>query len=103
MSECIPWDALIGGLLARACQYGRDATAKDARLVFAAVTIKHKLCLSDEETVAQIQENPYLQYFAGTVGLSDAGVLFAASLLVEVRKRMGQEVSALSSAPSSRR
>jgi len=41
---------------------------KDARLVIGAVIIKHKLCLSDEETVAQIQENPYLQYF---VGLAD--------------------------------
>jgi len=29
---------------------------KDARLVIGAVIIKHKLCLSDEETMAQIQE-----------------------------------------------
>ncbi len=33
-----------------------------------AVIIKHKLCLSDRETVAQIQENPYLQYFVGLPG-----------------------------------
>jgi hypothetical protein len=41
---------------------------KDAQLVIGAVIIKHKLCLSDEETVAQIQENPYLQYFVGLAG-----------------------------------
>ncbi|HIE42175.1 MAG TPA: transposase [Nitrospinaceae bacterium] len=28
-----------------------------------AVIIKHKLSLSDSETVQQIQENPYMQYF----------------------------------------
>jgi hypothetical protein len=39
--------------------------AKNARLVIGALIIKHKLTLSDEETVLQIQENPYLQYFVG--------------------------------------
>jgi len=39
--------------------------AKNARLVIGAVILKHKLCLSDEETVCQIQENPYLQFFVG--------------------------------------
>jgi hypothetical protein len=39
--------------------------AKNDRLVIGAVIIKHKLCLSDEETVLQIQENQYLQYLVG--------------------------------------
>ncbi|MGB1984374.1 MAG: transposase [Porticoccaceae bacterium] len=30
--------------------------------------IKYKLCLSDEETVAQVEENSYLQYFVGLPG-----------------------------------
>ncbi|WP_242447344.1 transposase, partial [Nitrosomonas supralitoralis] len=30
--------------------------------------VKHKLLISDEETVAQIRENPYLQYFIGLKG-----------------------------------
>ncbi|WP_348225739.1 transposase [Nitrosomonas sp. Is79A3] len=33
-----------------------------------AVIIKHKLSISDEETVEQIRENPYLQYFIGLKG-----------------------------------
>ena len=41
---------------------------KSYKQVIAAVIIKHKLCLSDEETVAQIQKNPYLQYFAELAG-----------------------------------
>ena len=63
--------------------------AKDARLVMGAVIINHKLCLSDEETVMQIQENPYLQYF---VGFQDyqTEVPFSPTLFVEIRKRMDQ-------------
>jgi len=49
--------------------FGRKRTSiKDARLVIGAVIIKHKLNLSDVETVQQIQENPYLQYFVGLPG-----------------------------------
>ena len=53
--------------------------------------IKHKLRLSDEETVQQIQKNSYLQYFLGLPGYQ-MQVPFAPSLFVEIRKRMGQEV-----------
>ena len=56
-----------------------------------AVIIKHKLCLSDRETVAQLQENPYLQYFVGLASYQ-MQALFAPSLFVEIRKRMGQSV-----------
>ena len=52
--------------------------------------IKHKLSLSDEEAVAQIQEN-YLQYFVGLAGYQMEAP-FAPSLFVEIRKRMGQDV-----------
>lgn len=65
--------------------------AKDARIVIGAVIIKHKLSISDEETVEQIRENPYLQYFIGLKGFQ-AKAPFASSLLVEIRKRMDQTV-----------
>ncbi len=90
MSRCIPWDELAEGYYqGLAVKQGRPA--KDARLVIGAVIIKHKLCLSDQETVAQIQENPYLQYFAGLAGYQMEAP-FAPSLLVEIRKRMGADV-----------
>ena len=90
LSQCLPWEAFAEGYYQDlADRHGRPT--KDARLVIGAVIIKHKLCLSDRETVAQIQENPYLQYFVGLPGYQMEAP-FAPSLLVEVRKRMGPSV-----------
>lgn len=90
MTECIPWDELAEAYYqGLSVSHGRPT--KDARLVIGAVIIKHKLNLSDRETVAQIQENPYLQYFVGLPGYQMEAP-FAPSLFVEVRKRMGQSV-----------
>lgn len=90
LSECIPWDELAEsyyqGLVA-----DRGRPLKEARLVIGAVILKHKLCLSDVETVAQIQENPYMQYFVGLPGYQPTAP-FALSLFVEIRKRMGEAV-----------
>lgn len=90
LSACIPWDELAE------CYYqgfvaDRGRPMKDARLVIGAVIIKHKLCLSDVETVQQIQENPYLQFFVGLPGYQVTEP-FASSLFVEIRKRMGETV-----------
>ena len=90
MSQCIPWDELAEGYY-QSLSTTQGRPAKDARLVIGAVIIKHKLCLSDEETVQQIQENPYLQYFVGLPGYQMEAP-FAPSLLVEIRKSMGQPV-----------
>ena len=90
LSQCMPWDALAEGYY-QGLSLKQGRPTKDARLVIGAVIIKHKLCLSDEETVAQIQENPYLQYFVGLTGYQMEAP-FAPSLFVEIRKRMGQGV-----------
>ena len=90
LSQCIPWDALAEGYY-QSLSVGEGRPAKDARLVIGAVIVKHKLCLSDEETVCQLQENPYLQYFVGLAGYQMKAP-FAPSLLVEIRKRMGESV-----------
>jgi hypothetical protein len=90
LSQCIPWDALAQG-----CYQGlslmQGCPARDARLVIGAVIIKHKLCLSDRETVAQIQESPCLQYFVGFPVYQMASP-FVPALFVEIRKRMGHGV-----------
>ena len=90
LSQCIPWDELAEGYY-QSLSKREGRPAKDARLVVGAVIIKHKNCLSDEETVAQIQENPYLQYFVGLPGYQMEAP-FAPSLFVEIRKRMSQPV-----------
>ena len=46
--------------------------------------------LSDQETLQQIQENMYMQYFTGFSSFSDEEP-FDASLFVEFRKRLGAE------------
>lgn len=90
LSDCIPWDKLAESYYKTLSpMLGRPS--KDARIVIGAVIIKHKLSISDEESVEQIRENPYLQYFIGLEGFQSQAV-FAPSLLVEVRKRMGQTV-----------
>jgi len=91
-SESIPWDGLASGYY-QTMDSTKGRPCKDARLVIGALIIKHKLNLSDEETVMQIQENPYLQYFVGFSGYRDEPP-FAPSLFVEIRKRMGAEVFA---------
>ncbi len=90
LSNCIPWDELAESYY-QGLPAERGRPVKDARLVIGAVIIKHKLCLSDVETVQQIQENPYLQYFVGLAGYQQAAP-FAPSLFVEIRKRMGATV-----------
>lgn len=89
-SLAIPWDELASGYY-KSMNSTQGRPGKDARLVIGAVIIKHKLNLSDEETVLQILENPYLQYFVGFSSYKDKPP-FTASLFVEIRKRMGSEV-----------
>ncbi len=89
-SLSIPWDELAAGYY-KSMSATQGRPGKDARLVIGAVIIKHKLNLSDEETVLQIQENPYLQYFVGLSSYTDEPP-FTASLFVEIKKRMGKKV-----------
>jgi hypothetical protein len=46
------------------------APAKSVRLAFGALFIKQRLGLTDEETVEQIRENAYMQFFLGFAGYS---------------------------------
>ena len=49
--------------------------------------IKEKLGISDRETVEQIKENPYLQYFLGMSDYSNEAP-FEASMMVYYRERI---------------
>ncbi len=89
-AKVIPWDD-FATIYYRSMNTGRGRPCKDARLMIGALIIKHKMTLSDEETVLQIQENPYLQLFVGLATYKDEQP-FAASLFVEIRKRMGKEI-----------
>jgi hypothetical protein len=65
--------------------------AKSFRLALGALIIKEKLGNSDRETVEQIRENPYLQYFIGQSSYSNE-IPFDPSLLVHFRQRISAEL-----------
>jgi len=69
--------------------FGRPAV--DARVVIGAMIIKYKKCLSDEETIEEICENPYLRFFLGFSEFTHRRI-FDPSLFVTVRKRLGLDV-----------
>lgn len=87
LSNQLPWDELVKPYM-RKMDLGRGAPAVNPRVVVGSLYIKHKLKLSDEETIPTIQENPYMQYFLG-LNVYHPEPLFDASLFVTIRKRMG--------------
>jgi hypothetical protein len=66
------------------------APAKPARLAFGALFIKQRLGLSDEETVEQIRENGYMQFFLSFAGYSSKAP-FDPLVIVYFRKRFSEE------------
>ena len=67
------------------------APAKSFRMALGALIIKEKLGISDRETVEQIRENPYLQYFIGLSSYKNEAP-FEASMLVHFRERISLEL-----------
>ncbi len=67
------------------------APAKPFRMALGALIIKERLGTSDEETVEQIRENPYLQYFLGLTGYINEAP-FDPSMFVHFRQRISREL-----------
>ncbi|MEC4893978.1 MAG: IS5 family transposase [Oscillatoria sp. PMC 1051.18] len=87
MAELIPWSEFEA-------EYEKNfspkmgAPAKPFRMALGALIIKEKLGTSDRETVEQIRENPYLQYFLGMPAYSNEAP-FEPSMFVHFRQRIG--------------
>jgi len=89
LADAMPWEALTEVYnKALSSTIGRPALS--ARVVIGALIVKHMLNLTDEETIAQIRENPYLQYFLG-YPCYRYDHTFEPSLFVTIRKRLGEE------------
>jgi hypothetical protein len=86
MAELIPWDEFEAEY-AKNFPTEMGAPAKSFRMALGALIIKEKLGISDRETVEQIRENPYLQYFIGQSIYSNE-LPFDPSLLVHFRQRI---------------
>jgi hypothetical protein len=90
LADKIPWDEICN-IYTR--QVGVSRTGRppiSPRIVIGSLIIKHMCNLDDRETVAQIAENMYMQYFLGYSSFNPEPP-FDASLFVEFRTRMGLE------------
>lgn len=90
LAKLIPWHEFEEIYARSFAGTGMGAPAKSVRIALGALIIKERLCTSDEETVQQIQENPYLQYFLGFEAYQDVAP-FDPSMFVYFRKRFGDK------------
>ena len=86
LAKMVPWDTVESLYAEQFSANGQGAPAKSARMALGSLIIKERLGASDEETVEQIRENPYLQYFLGFHEFRDEAP-FDPSMFVHFRKR----------------
>lgn len=86
LAELIPWEQ-IEKEYADLFPSSTGTVAKPLRMALGALIIKERCGFTDRETVEQITENPYLQYF---IGLEKYQIEppFDPSLMVHFRKRL---------------
>jgi transposase, IS5 family len=90
LANLIPWDKICNMYLRFVPKGQTGRPALNPRIVLGSLIIKHLCNLDDRETVDQISENIYMQYFLGYSSFTNERP-FDASLFVEFRKRLGLE------------
>jgi hypothetical protein len=90
LAHKIPWDLLVSTYQSKMGNTKTGADGINPRVAIGSMIIKHICDLSDRETVQQIRENMYMQYFIGYSSFSDE-TPFDPSLFVDFRKRLGIE------------
>ncbi|WP_340105981.1 transposase [Rhodohalobacter sp. 8-1] len=89
LGALLPWDRMVE-VYAKRFSPNMGAKAVNPRWVIGAFIIKHKLRLTDEETLLSISENLYMQVFLGLETYRPTQ-LFSPTLFVELRKRLGED------------
>lgn len=89
LAELMPWEH-IEEIYALSLSQETGRYAIPARIAFGTIFIKESEKLTDEGTVAAIQENPYMQYFLGLEEFQTEA-LFDASMMTHFRKRFPVE------------
>jgi transposase, IS5 family len=90
LAKKIPWDKIVR-------EYDELFSSSEGRppingrIVMASVIIKHTLNLTDRETIFQIRENVFMQYFLGYSTFTNEEP-FSHTLFTELRKRLSLEV-----------
>jgi hypothetical protein len=91
LAKFIPWEEFEPAYAKTLVSQDKGPPAMSVRVALGTLIIKERLGTSDEETVEQISENPYLQYFLGF----DSFKLeqpFDPSMLVHFRKRLNMDI-----------
>ncbi|MCY7421007.1 MAG: IS5 family transposase [Chitinophagaceae bacterium] len=89
-SRLLPWDKIVRHYDVQfKSEEGRPPI--NGRVVLGALIIKHMLYLSDRETVQQIQENVFMQYFLGYSSFTNESP-FSPSLFVSIREGLSLTV-----------
>lgn len=91
LSKIMPWDMIEDIYAAKFKNEKPDGRRPvSARIAFGALHIQASECFTDEKTVENISENPYLQYFLGLREFQ-AEPLFDSSMMTHFRKRFTAE------------
>ena len=90
LSMKIPWDTFASVYHKKMSGSKEGRPPLSPRLVLGALILKYFNNWSDEDTILQIQENIYMQYFVGYSSFTTAPI-FDPSLFVEIRKRLGED------------
>jgi hypothetical protein len=91
LASLVPWEEIEDEYVRQFSQNGMGSPAKQFRMALGALIIKEKLNISDDETVEQIRENPYLQYFIGLEEYQNKAP-FDPSMMTHFRKRINLEM-----------
>jgi len=90
LAQLIPWHEFENQYCQNLSSSGQGPPALSVRMALAALIIKERLGITDDECVEQIRENPYLQYFCGLKTFSSEQP-FHPTMLVHFRKRFSAE------------
>ena len=91
LAQLVPW-AYVEKKYAKSFRNSfRGQKAVSIRIALGSLIIKERLQLSDRDTVEQITENPYLQYFIGLTGFQ-LEPPFHHSLMTHFRKRLSDKL-----------
>ena len=93
MSEMIPWDLIDEKYEATFKTLNVGQPALSARMAIGTLIIREKQRISDEETLEQILDSPYLQWFIGLTEFTDKAP-FDRSSITYFRKRVTPEILA---------
>jgi IS5 family transposase len=90
LAAIIPW-AEVERKYVQNFKSHKGQVAYSVRMALGALIIQNRKSLSDRETVEEITENPYLQFFVGLPAFIKEAP-FDASLMTHFRKRLGKDI-----------